>query len=132
MAQATKRPSSARKSTSARKPAAASSRSGGSRAGSARSRSDAASNGAGKQSTPVVKNLVVPVATAAAGIVGGVLLERRRRRPRKILGVPIPGTGNGLDGVAKEISKAGKQLANLAAEVQTTRKKAEDVGKAIS
>ena len=81
---------------------------------------------------PVAKNAVVPVATAAAGIVGGVVLGRRHRRPRRVLGVPIPGTGNGLNGVAKEIQKAGKQLGNLAVEVQTTRKKAEDVGKAIS
>jgi hypothetical protein len=81
---------------------------------------------------PVAKNAVVPVATAAAGLVGGVVLERRHRRPKKVLGVPIPGTGNGLNGVAKEIQKAGKQLGNLAVEVQTTRKKAEDVGKAIS
>jgi hypothetical protein len=80
-----------------------------------------------------MKNAAVPVATAAVGIVGGVVLERRhRRRPRKVLGVPIPGTGKGLDGVAKEIQKAGKQLGNLAIEVQTTRKKAEEVGKAIS
>jgi hypothetical protein len=82
---------------------------------------------------PAAKNAVVPVASAAVGIVGGVVLERRhRRRPRKVLGVPIPGTRSGLDGVAKEIQKAGKQLGNLAVEVQTTRKKAEEVGKAIS
>ena len=50
----------------------------------------------------------------------------------KVLGVPIPGTGRGLDGVAKEIGKAGKQLGTLANEVRTTREKAEDIGKALS
>jgi hypothetical protein len=83
-----------------------------------------------------MKNATVPMASAAvgavAGIVGGVVLGRRHRRPRKVLGIAIPGTGNGLDGVAKEIRKAGKQFANLAGEVHTTRKKAEDVGKALS
>jgi len=72
------------------------------------------------------------VATAAAGVVGGVVLGRRNRRPRKVLGVPIPGTANGVNGVAKEVRKAGKQFSKLASEMQTTRKKAEDVGKALS
>jgi hypothetical protein len=60
-------------------------------------------------------------------------------KPKKILGVRIPGTGNGLDGVAKQVKKAGKQfkktskqVAELTDEVRTARKKAEDVGKAIS
>jgi hypothetical protein len=82
------------------------------------------------------KEVVVPVATAvagaAAGVVGGVVLGRRARKPRKVLGIPIPGTRDGLGGVAKEIRKAGKQFGSLAGEVQTTRKKAEDVGKALS
>jgi hypothetical protein len=72
------------------------------------------------------------MATAAAGAAAGLVLGRTRRRPRKVLGISIPGSRNGLDGVVKEIRRAGEQLGNLANEVQTTRKKAEDVGKAIS
>jgi hypothetical protein len=72
------------------------------------------------------------MASAAAGIIGGVVLERRHRRPHKILGVPIPGSGSGMDGMSKQIKKAGKQFGKLANEVQTTRRKAEKVGKALS
>jgi len=79
-----------------------------------------------------LKSAVVPVATAAAGVVGGVVIARRHLKPRKVLGIKIPGTGGGVDGLAKEVRKAGKQFAKLAGEVQTTRKKAEDIGKAIS
>jgi hypothetical protein len=80
----------------------------------------------------VAKQAAVPVATGMAGAVAGVVLGRRNRKPRKVLGIPIPGTRNGLSGLAKEVRKAGKQFGNLANEVQTTRKRAEDVGKAIS
>jgi hypothetical protein len=76
--------------------------------------------------------MAVPMASAAAGIIGGVVLERRHRRPHKVLGVPIPGTASGMDGMAKQIKKAGKQFGKLASEVQTTRKKAEEIGKALS
>ena len=80
------------------------------------------------------------VATAAAGLVGGVVLGTRLGgKPKRILGVKVPGTGGGLDGVAKQVKKAGKQLgktskqvAELTDEVRAARKKAEDVGKAIS
>jgi hypothetical protein len=83
---------------------------------------------------------VTGVATAAAGLVGGVVLGTRlRRRPKKVLGVKVPGTGAGLDGVAKQVKKAGKefrktskQVAELTDEVRTARRKAEEVGKAIS
>jgi hypothetical protein len=53
--------------------------------------------------------------------------------------VPVPGTGRGLDGVAKQIKKSGKQaqrvgkqIAELTEEVRAARQKAEDVGRAIS
>lgn len=80
------------------------------------------------------------VATAAAGLVGGVVLGTRLGgKPKRVLGVKVPGTGGGLDGVAKQVKKAGKQLgktskqvAELTDEVRAARKKAEDVGKAIS
>jgi hypothetical protein len=61
------------------------------------------------------------------------------RKPKKVLGVPIPGTGNGLNGLAKQVSKAGKQLGKtgkqvgqLTDEVRAAREKAEEVGKVIS
>ena len=100
-----------------------------SRASSNAQSRNGSSNGGGVNA---IKNVVLPLAGAAMGVVGGVVLERRHSRPRKVLGVPIPGTGNGLNGLAKEIGKAGKQFGNLASEVQTTRKKAEDIGKALS
>jgi hypothetical protein len=83
---------------------------------------------------------VTGVVTAAAGLAGGVVLGTRlSRKPRKVLGMPVPGTGRGLDGVAKQVKKAakqignaGKQVADLTDEVRAARHKAEDVGKAIS
>lgn len=80
------------------------------------------------------------VATAAAGLVGGVVLGTRLgSKPKKVLGMKIPGTGSGLNGVAKQVKKAGKQIGKtskqigeLTDEVRSARKKAEDVGKAIS
>jgi len=113
------------------------SRSRSSRSSSASSRQNASAisaqqrNGGGGVAG-TIKNLAVPAVTAAAGIVGGVVLERRHKRPRKVLGVPIPGTGSGMNGLTKEVRKAGKQFGKLASEVQTTRKKAEDIGNALS
>jgi hypothetical protein len=114
-------------------------KSGGSRA---KAPTSSSSNGARRSSSSgngvldTVKGAAVPVATGVVGVVGGavagVVLGRRNRKPRKVLGVPIPGSRDGLSGLAKEVRKAGQQFGNLANEVQTTRKKAEDVGKAIS
>jgi hypothetical protein len=83
---------------------------------------------------------VAGVVTGAAGLVGGVVLgQRLGNRPKKVLGMRVPGTGRGLDGVAKEVKKAGKQfrktskqIGDLTDEVRSARKKAEEVGKAIS
>jgi hypothetical protein len=68
-----------------------------------------------------------------------MLGTRLGSKPKRVLGVKVPGTGAGLNGVAKQVKKAGKQLGKtskqigeLADEVRTARKKAEDVGKAIS
>jgi hypothetical protein len=74
-------------------------------------------------------SLAVPVGTAAAGILGGVVLGRHGlKRRRKVLGIPVPHT----NGLSKQIGEAGKQLGKLASEVRATREKAEEVGKAIS
>jgi hypothetical protein len=78
--------------------------------------------------------------TAAAGVVGGVVLGTKlNNKPKKVLGMKIPGTGSGLTGVAKQVKKSGKQaqkvgkqIGELTEEVRAARKKAEDVGKAIS
>ena len=68
-----------------------------------------------------------------------MLGTRLGNKPKKVLGVKIPGTGAGLTGVAKQVRKAskqlgktGKQIGELTDEVRSARKKAEDVGKAIS
>ena len=54
------------------------------------------------------------------------------RKPKRVLGVKVPGTGSGVDGLAKQVGKAGKQLARLTDEVRTAREKAEQVGTVIS
>jgi hypothetical protein len=69
-----------------------------------------------------------PVASAAVGVIGGVLLGRGLKRQRKVLGIPVPGA----DGLSKQVREAGKQFGKLAKEVRMTREKAEEVGKAIS
>jgi len=84
--------------------------------------------------------LITGIATAAAGLVGGVVLgSRLNNKPKKVLGVSVPGTGAGLSGVAKQVKKAGKhakkagqQIGELTDEVRAARQKAEDVGRAIS
>jgi hypothetical protein len=70
---------------------------------------------------------------AAAGVVGGVVLDRKKlNRRKRVLGVPVPGTGRGLDGFTQQVGEAGKQLGKLATEIRETREKAEQVGKALS
>ena len=68
-----------------------------------------------------------------------VLGTRMGGKPKRVLGMKVPGTGGGLDGVAKQVKKSGKQakkvgkqIGELTEEVRAARKKAEDVGKAIS
>lgn len=69
---------------------------------------------------------------AAAGIAGGVVLGRNAlKRPRKVLGIPLPGQSVGLAGMAKQVNDAGKQFGKLASEVRTAREKAEEIGKAL-
>jgi hypothetical protein len=79
-------------------------------------------------------------AGTVAGLVGGVVLGSKfAHKPKRVLGVKVPGTGAGVDGLAKQVgkaakqfNKASKQLGELTDEVRSARQKAEDVGKAIS
>ena len=84
--------------------------------------------------------MVAGLATGAAGLVGGAVLgSRLGNKPKKVLGIKVPGTGSGIDGLAKQVGKAGKQfkkaskqVGQLTDEVRAAREKAEEVGKAIS
>jgi hypothetical protein len=102
-----------------------------SRDGSPTERASEVGSSAASGFASAAKNVVLPAVTAALGAAAGVLVERRHRRPRKVLGIPLPGSRNGGD-LAKEIRRAGEQFGHLASEVRTTRKKAEDIGKAMS
>jgi Pyruvate/2-oxoacid:ferredoxin oxidoreductase gamma subunit len=62
-----------------------------------------------------------------------VILGRKGKAPKKVLGVKIPGTGgSGFDGLADNVGNAAKQLGKLASEVREARQRAEKVGKALS
>ena len=69
--------------------------------------------------------------SAAVGAVGGVLLTRKSKAPRKVLGIPVPEKVD-LGGVADQIGAAGKQFGQLAGEVRAVRQKAEQIGKLLS
>jgi hypothetical protein len=103
-----------------------------------RSTNSASSNGVvgalDRARKAVAGNPALPVASAMAGAAAALALrERRANRRKRVLGVPIPGTGSsGADELARSIGEAGKQLARLADEVRTGRKKAEEIGKALS
>ena len=83
---------------------------------------------------------VVAGVGTVAGLVGGVLLGSKfAKKPKKVLGVKVPGTGAGIDGFTKQVGKAGKQftkaskqLGELTDEVRSAKEKAEQVGKVIS
>lgn len=83
---------------------------------------------------------MVAAAGTVAGLVGGALLGSKfARKPKRVLGVKVPGTGSGIDGLAKQVGKAGKQFSKaskqfgeLTGEVRAAREKAEQVGKVIS
>ena len=90
-----------------------------------------------KEPVAKAKGPALAVAATAAGLVGGAVLgARASAKPKKVLGVPIPGTGNSLTKqvgkAGKQAGKAGKQFAELAQEVREARRKAEDIGKAIT
>lgn len=95
------------------------------------------SNGKAAEGHSGLKSVVLPIATAmagaAAGAVGGVLLDRKNRPRRKFLGVPIPTIGgNGTDKLARQIGEAAGQLSHLASEVHAAREQAAKIGKALS
>jgi hypothetical protein len=114
------------------------------RAASSRDRASSSGGGNGngeKQKSGTSKlPLVAGLATGAAGLLGGAVLGTRlAKKPKRILGVPVPGTGNGLNGLVKQVGKAGKQfqkatkqVSELTDEVRAAREKAEEVGRAIS
>ncbi len=78
-------------------------------------------------------NVVVPMASAAAGVAGGVVLGRTAlQRNRKVLGIPVPGVKVDLGDMSKQIGEAGRQLGKLAGEVRAAREKAEKISRAIS
>ncbi len=80
-----------------------------------------------------ITHVVLPMASAAAGVAGGVVLGRTAlQRHRKFLGIPLPGTKIDLSDMSKQIGEAGRQFARLASEVQAARQKAEKIGQAIS
>jgi hypothetical protein len=109
---------------------------------SSRGRSQsAASNGAnngvmaaaGEAGKSVTRSAAFPVATAMAGAAAALAMaQRKANRRKKVLGVSIPGTGSSADGLARNVGEAAKQLARLADEVRTGRKKAEEIGRALS
>lgn len=76
---------------------------------------------------------MVPVASAAVGVAGGVVLGRTAlQRNKKVLGIPMPSKKLDLAGVSKQIGEAGRQFGKLASEVRTAREKAEKISRAIS
>ena len=85
-------------------------------------------------------SVVAGVATGAAGLVAGAVLGARLgKKPKRVFGVRVPGSGRGLDDVVKEVGKAGKQfkkasrqVGQLTSEVQAARKKAEEIGRIIT
>jgi hypothetical protein len=103
-------------------------------AGSSRAKASSKPKGASRNGAAPTAKLKGPATAglaAAAGVVGGAVLgSRLATKPKKVLGVPVPGTGR--NGLAKQVGKAAKQLGELTEEVRAARKKAEDVGKAIS
>jgi hypothetical protein len=75
---------------------------------------------------------VVPVATAAVGVAGGVVLGRTAlQRNKKVLGIPMPNVKIDLADASKQIGAAGKQFGKLAGEIKTAREKAEKISRAI-
>ena len=107
-----------------------------SRGGSETAESNGTGNGvfaaAGEAGKSVTRSAVFPLATAMAGAAAALAMAQRKNHRKKVFGVSIPGTGSGNDGLARNVGEAAKQLARLADEVRTGRKKAEEIGRALS
>jgi hypothetical protein len=94
-----------------------------------------ASDASHHSSRETITNVGIPVATAALGVAGGVLLGRTTlRRNRTLWGIPVPNklTVNGISGMAQRIGEVGRQLGKLASEVHAVREKAEQIGRVIA
>jgi hypothetical protein len=94
--------------------------------------------------------VAVPAVVGALGVAGGVVLGRTAlQRQKKVLGVPLPkgkvqapkapkinidmaDVGEQIGKLGKNIGTAGSNFAKLAREIQTTREKAEKLGKALT
>jgi hypothetical protein len=141
MAQAKARSSSKGKSSSQgqRKSTSARSSRGSSASSKTKARSTRAKSNRSKGRSNGAATALAGLGTVV-GLVGGVVLGSKfARKPKRVLGVKVPGTGAGVDGLAKQIGKAGKeftrasrQLGQLTDEVRSAKQKAEQVGKAIS
>lgn len=129
MAQTTSRASSSRSRSSGSSNARRSSSGGSSSSAS----SNGSSGSAQDNGRSIVKDSILPVSSVVLGAAAGIVIgQMQSKRRKKVLGVPIPGTGkSGADGLAKSIGEAGKQLARLADEVNSSRRKAEEIGKAL-
>jgi hypothetical protein len=84
----------------------------------------------------LLKSAILPVATAAAGaaagVIGGAAFRRKVQSPRKVLGVPVPGLGSGVEKLGEQVGEAAKQFSRLANEVRVARERAEKIAKAFS
>jgi hypothetical protein len=137
MAQAKTRSSSKQKASTQRANGSSASKRASAKASASDRRPSSASSDNGTTSKlPIIAGL----ATGAAGLIGGAVLGKRLgRKPKRVLGIQVPGTGSGLDGLAKQVGKAakqfkkaGKQVGELTDEVRAAREKAEEVGRAFS
>ena len=108
----------------------------------ASSRSTSKENGSVSSSNGAAagRSVAVGVATGAAGLVGGAVLGALLgSRPKRILGVRVPGSGRGLEDVVKQAGKTSKQFRNasrevgqLTSEVQAARRKVQELGRIIT
>jgi hypothetical protein len=133
------RSSAAARSRSRSRTAATSNRSASSRSPRSSSSNGSSSNGAVSAVTDTIGSAARKASTpilaggaAAAGLVGGMVLGKRVLGPRRtVLGIPVR-KGLGLQPMAKEVSKAGKQIGRLTDELAQARKQAKKVGDALS
>jgi hypothetical protein len=77
--------------------------------------------------------VVIPAASAAIGVAGGVALGRAATpRGPELFGVRLPNIRVDFTDVGKGLGQAGQQLGRLVGEIQAVREKAEKVAQAIS